>query len=50
MMKGTAINGTAIVKSTSNKSSCNSVGDSKIYIPANTSKITNMLHAAKISL
>ena len=34
------INGITIVKSTANKSSCNSFGDSKTYIPANMTKVT----------
>ena len=35
------IKGIAIVKSTANKSSCNSFGDNKRHIPANTTKVTN---------
>ena len=29
-----------------NKGSCNSFGDSKIHIPANITKVTNMIKAA----
>ena len=39
------IKGIAIVKSTANKSSCNSCGDSKIHMLANTMKVTNMIKA-----
>ena len=35
------IKGIAIVKSTANTSSCNSLGDSKRHIPANTTKVNN---------
>ena len=42
--------GIAIVKSTANKSSCNSFGDSKKHIPANTAKITIVIKAATTSL
>ena len=44
------IKGIAIVKSTAKKSSCNSFGDSKKYIPANTMKVTNVIKAARTSL
>ena len=44
------IKGIAIIKSTANKSSCNSVGDSKIHMPANTTKVTNMIKTATTSL
>ena len=44
------IRGITIVKSTANKCSCNSFGDSKKYIPANTTKVTNMIKAATTSL
>ena len=44
------IKGIAIIKSTANKSSCNSFGDSKIHILANTVKVTNMIKAATSSL
>ena len=37
------IKGIAIVKSTAKKSSCNSFGNSKIYILANTTKVTNVI-------
>ena len=37
------IKGSAIVKSTANKSGCNSLGDSKIHIPANTTKVMNVI-------
>ena len=40
----------AIVKSTANKSSCSSFGDSKRNIPANTTKVTNMIKPATTSL
>ena len=36
----------AKVKYIANKSSCNSFGDRKIHIPANTRKVTNMIKAA----
>ena len=42
------INGITIIKSTDNKSSCNSFGNGKIHIPANTTKVTNMIKAATI--
>ena len=42
------IKGITIVKSTADKSSCNSIDDSKRHIPANTTKVTNMIKAAKI--
>ena len=38
--------GIAIVKSTVNKSSCNSSGDRKRHIPANTTKVTNVIKVA----
>ena len=41
------IKGIAIIKSTANKNSCNSFGDSKIHKPTNTTKVTNMIKAAK---
>ena len=44
------IKGIAIVKSTTNKSSCNSFGDSKRQIPVNTTKVMNMIKAAMTSL
>ena len=44
------IKGIAIVKSTANKSSCNSFGDSKIHIPANTTKVTNIIKTATASM
>ena len=44
------IKGIAIMKSTANKSSCNSFGDSKTHVPANTTKVTNMKKAAMTSL
>ena len=44
------IKGIAIVKSTTNKSSRNSFGDSKRYISVNTTKVMNMIKAAMISL
>ena len=44
------IKGIAIIKYTANKSSCNSFGVSKIHIPANTTKVTNMIKAATTSL
>ena len=37
------IKGIAIIKATANKSSCNSFGNSKIHIPGNTKKVTNMI-------
>ena len=40
------INGIAIVKSTANKNSCHSFGDSKIHIPSNSTKVTNVIKAA----
>ena len=40
----------AIVKSTANKCSCNSFGNNKIHIPANTTKVTNVIKAATTSL
>ena len=42
--------GIAVVKSTANKSSCNSFGDSKRHIPANMMKVVNMITAVTISL
>ena len=36
----------AVVKSTANKSSCNSFGDSKRHIPTNTTKVTNVIKVA----
>ena len=44
------INGIAIVKSTANKISGNSFVNSKRHIPANTTKVTNMIKAATTSL
>ena len=50
------IKGIATIKSTANKSSCNSVGDSQIYIGKYdeghecTMKVTNVLKAAMRSL
>ena len=44
------IKGIAVVKSTANKSSCSSFGDSKRHIPANTTKVTNVIKAATTSL
>ena len=44
------IKGITIVKSTANKSSYNSFGDSKIRIPGNTTKATNMRKAATTNL
>ena len=44
------IKGIAIIKSTANKSSCNSFGDSKRLIPVNTTKVTNMIKAAITSV
>ena len=44
------IKGIAIIKSTPNKSGCNSSSKSKIHIPANTMKVTTMLKAATTSL
>ena len=43
------IKGIAIIKST-NKSSCNSFGDSKRHILANMMKVTNVIKAAMTSL
>ena len=40
----------AIVKSTANKYSCNSFGNSKIHISANTTNVTNVIKAATTSL
>ena len=40
------IKGIAIIKSTANKSSCNIFGNSKRHIPANTTKVTNMIKVA----
>ena len=39
-----------VVKSTANKSSCNIFGNGKSRIPANTTKVTNMIKATIISL
>ena len=44
------IKGIAIVKSTANKSNCNSFGDSKRHLPANTTKVTNVIKVATTSL
>ena len=48
----TIIKGFAIVKSTTNKSSCNTFGDSKLYIPANipanTTKVMNMIKQQQV--
>ena len=44
------IKGIAIVESTANKSSGNSFGDNKRLIPANTTKVTNVIKAATTSL
>ena len=44
------IKGIEIIKSTANKNSCNSFGDIKIHIPANTMKVTNFIKAATTSL
>ena len=44
------IKGIAIIKSTANKSSCNSLGDSKLHISANTTKVTNVIKVATTSL
>ena len=44
------IQGIAIVESTANKSSCNSFGDNKIHIPANKTKVTNVIKAATTGL
>ena len=43
------IKGIAIVKSTANKSRCNSFRESKIHTPANTTKVTNMIKASMAS-
>ena len=40
------INGIAIVKSTANKNSYTSFGNSKRHIPANTTKVVNMIKVA----
>ena len=44
------IKGIAIIKSTANKNSCNSIGNSKIHIPVNMMKVMNMIIAAMTSL
>ena len=44
------IKGIAIVKSTAKQSSCNSFGDSKRHIPANMTKVTNVIKTAMTSL
>ena len=44
------INGIAIVKSAAIKNNCNSFGDSKKHMPANTTKVTNVIKAATTSL
>ena len=44
------IKGIALVKSTANTSSCNSFGDNTIHIPANTTKVTDVIKAATTSL
>ena len=44
------IQGIAIVESTAKKNSCNSFGDSKRHIPANTTKVTNVVKAATTGL
>ena len=44
------IKGFALIKFTANKSNCNSLGDSKIHIPASTTKVTNVIKAATTSL
>ena len=44
------IKGIAIVKSTASKSCCNSFDNSKIHIPANTTKVTNVIKATMTSL
>ena len=44
------IKGIAIVKSTANKSSCYSSGESKIHIPTNATKVTNVTKAAATRL
>ena len=43
------IKGIAIIKSTANKSSCNSFGDGRRHLPANTTKVTNVIKAATTS-
>ena len=44
------IKGITIVKSAANKSSCNSFGEKKIYIPMNVMKVTIVIKAATTSL
>ena len=44
------IKGIAMIKSTADKISCNSCDNSKIYILANKTTVTNMLKAATTSL
>ena len=44
------IKGIAVIKSTANKSSCNSFGNSKIHILGNTTKVTNVTKAVTTSL
>ena len=45
-----AIKGITIVKSTANKSSCNSFGDNKRHILVNATNVTNMIKPATTSL
>ena len=45
----TMLMGITIIKSTANKSSCNSFGNGKIVIPANTTKVPNIIKAATTS-
>ena len=40
----------ALVKSTSNNSSCNSFGDSKGHVYRNMTKVTNVINAATTNL
>ena len=39
-----------MIQGIANESSCNSFGNNKIHIPANTTKVTNMIKAAATSL
>ena len=44
------IKGITIVKSTANENNCNSFGDSKRHLPANTTRVTNVIKATTIPL
>ena len=44
------IKGIVIIKSTANKNSCNSFGNSKKHVPTNTMKVTNMIKTTMTGL